>query len=349
MSEVLTQAEIDALRKAVSAGKVEALAGEAAPASASAEVKVVGYDFRRPKLLSAERMQTLSLLHQTLAKNLQGLFFSMLKVTGDASLAAIDQVRYGEFLLSLEDPTYLLGMNADQDIGSLELELTPPMAQILLDLLLGGDGVQAASEPPRELSALELDLLRTFSDRFLEELATVWSPVEEIGFSVYTQGVVSDQVQICPPDTPCLCVGILLRIEEAQGRLNLCYPFSTLQSIFQRADARQDELTGRKSEGRKAVLRAIQGVPLSVQVELGQARLTARELTRLEVGDVVRLDQRKGDPLALSVGGRNMGLAQIGTYRGRLGATVASLVHPKKQAPPPRAAAPAAETKKKGT
>lgn len=346
MSEVLTQEEIDALRKAVSSGKVEALSGDEIAASAPAEVKVVGYDFRRPKLLSAERMQTLNVLHQTLAKNVQSLLFSMLKVTGEASLAEIDQVRYGEFLLSLENPTYLLGLNADSEMGALELELTPPMGQVLLDLLLGGDGVQAAQEPSREFSALELDLLRTFSDRFLNELETAWSSIQEIEFSVYAQGVVSDQVHIAPPDTPCLSVGLLLRIEEAEGRLNVCYPFSTLQSIFQRADTKEDELTGRRSEGRKEALRVIQPVPIPVHVELGKARITARELTHLKVGDVVRLEQRKGDPMTLSVGGRNMGSAQAGTYRGRLGATVTSLKHPKKKTP---AAPSPSVAKKKGT
>jgi flagellar motor switch protein FliM len=338
MTEKLTQAEIDALREAVSEGKVEAITEQ--PAPPPAEVKVVAYDFRRPKLLSAERMQALTLLHQTLSSQVQGLLFSMLKHSGDVSLAAVDQVSYGEFQLSVENPTYLLGLRAEPEFGSMEIEMTSPMGQIFLDLLLGGDGIQAALEPARAFSALEMDILRTFSDRFLEEFIEVWASIQEVGFSVYTQGVTSDQVQIVPPDTPCLCVSLRLRMEESEGRVNICYPFSTLQSVFQKSDARQDELTGRKKDARETALRAIQPVSLSVQVELGCARITARELTRLEVGDVVRLDRRIGDPLALNIADRKIGLSQAGSHRGRLAACVDSLVRPKKTAPPVRPAAP---------
>ncbi len=124
MTEKLTQAEIDALRDAVSEGKVEAITEQ--PATPPAEVKVVAYDFRRPKLLSAERMQALTLLHQHLASQVQGLLFSMLKRSGEVTLVAVDQVSYGEFQLSVESPTYLLGLRAEPEFGLLEVEVTSP-------------------------------------------------------------------------------------------------------------------------------------------------------------------------------------------------------------------------------
>ena len=144
MSEQLTQAEIDALRNAVRAGNVASAAEVKLPEPAS-DVKVITYDFRKPKLLSAERMVKLQLVHQTLLKNLQSMLFSMFKIAGDSTLNALEQVSYGEFLLSLAAPTYLLSLDVEPDVGLMGVEMSPPMGQILLDMLLGGNGNEVYS------------------------------------------------------------------------------------------------------------------------------------------------------------------------------------------------------------
>lgn len=356
MAEKLTQAEIDALRQAVSEGRVDALEDRKA-APPPAEIKVIDYDFRRPKLLSAERMQSLNFLHLSLIKNIQSLLFSMLKVTGEVSLAALDQVSYGEFLLSLEEPTYLLGMRMDPGSGPLEIEFTSPLAQMLLDLLLGGDGQESAQDSAREFSPLEMDIIRAFSDRFIDELTEAWSTVHDIHFAITNQGVLADQIQIVPPDTPCLCASFLLRVEQVQGRINVCYPFSTLQTVFVQSEEQQDELTDRRANLRKMALAAIESVFLPLQVELGRTRITARQLTQLEVGDVIRLGNRLGETMPLNIAERNIGRSRVGSHRGRLAASVTTLTSMKKKntadrppaQPRPSATSRPVDSNKKGT
>ncbi|HAS82645.1 MAG TPA: hypothetical protein DCS43_08245 [Verrucomicrobia bacterium] len=337
MSDTLTQAEIDALRDAVRTGRIEEVA-KAQPVEPATEIKVVSYDFRKPQLLSAEHLLALQSLHQAFAKNLQGLLFSMFKISGTTTLAAMDQVSYGEFMLSLESPTYLLGVSMGSDVGPIGMELTPPQGQMLLDMLLGGDGIKIASEPPREFSGLEMDIMRTWIDRVIEELTLAWAGTQSIVFNVFAQGVEPDQVQVAPLDTPCLCVGLKLNINDVESRLHICYPFSTLQSVFQRGDSESEASEGRRTELRQIALRAVQGVPLLADVELGRAKLTAGELESLCIGDVIKLNRRAGDPLPFNIGGREAGIGRIGIRRGQLAMSVLDL--PRKGKPAPTAAAP---------
>lgn len=326
MAETLSQAEIDALRNAVRTGRVEDVSKLKTLAPA-AEIKVVSYDFRKPQLLSAEHLMTLQSLHQTFAKNLQGLLFSMFKISGATTLAAMDQVSYGEFMLSLERPTYLLGLSLGEHATPVGLELAPPLGQILLDMLLGGDGIAIASEPSREFGGLELDILRTWIDRVLEELTLAWQNTKDVVFSVFAQGIEPEQVQVAPLDTPCLCIAMKLTINEAEGRLHICYPFSTLQSIFQREEGRSPAAENRHAEMRNAALKAVQNVPLSAAVELGRTQLTARELNALQIGDVLKLDRRAGDALAIQIGDRELGHGRVGSRRGRLAVSIQDLPH----------------------
>lgn len=345
MSEQLTQAEIDALRNAVRSGGVADTQVQK-PAAPSEDIKVISYDFRKPKLLSAERMVKLQLVHQLLLKNLQAMFFSMFKMAGESKLSALEQVSYGEYMLALSPPTYLLSLQADPDMGPVGLELSPPMGQMLLDMLLGGDGVAAAAAPHHEFSAFEMEIMRTLSDRLLEELQLAWQQLCDITFQISSQGVSPEQVQIAPPDTPCLVALIDLRLNEKSLRMQFCYPFSTLQIIFERAEAGQEDQTGKKSGARQKALRALQLMPLPANVELGRAQMSTRELNNLSVGDVIKLDQPTGDPLRLNIGDRMIGSAYVGAHRGRLVAGVNTIVHiqppasDKKSPPPPPAPAP---------
>ena len=350
MSEQLTQAEIDALRNAVRSGEM-AVVQDIKAVTPSEDIKVISYDFRKPKLLSAERMVKLQLVHQLLLKNLQTMLFSMFKIAGESKLSALEQVSYGEYMLSLSPPTYLLSIQANPEMGSFGVELSPPMGQMLLDMLLGGDGVAASTSPPHEFSAFEMEIMRTLSDRLLEELEAAWKQMHDINLQIIAQGVSPEQVQIAPPDTPCLIAVIDLRLSEKSVRMQFCYPFNMLQIIFERAETARDDQAGKRSGIRQKVLRAVQATPLPANVELGRAMMTAGELGSLSVGDVIKLDQPTGDPLRLNIGERMIGSAFVGSRRGRLVASINHVMRPnqaandkKPPAPPTPAGPPAGKT-----
>jgi flagellar motor switch protein FliM len=332
MSEQLTQEEIDALRNAVKTGAVENIPKKPADAP-STDLKVVSYDFRKPKLLSAERMLALQLMHQTLAKDLQGLLFSMFKISGQSSLEALEQVTYGEYALSVNAPSCLLGLTISPVEGSVEVELSPPLSQILLDLLLGGDGEDVAQEDPRELTEVEFEILKVFNSRMNEELDAIWSQLCDLTFSINSHGISTDQVQVASPDTPCLLAIILLRLEDQETRLQICYPFSVLQAIFDRAEASREDQTGKRTERRKNMLRALHPAPLSLEVELGRAKITARELNSLSVGDIIKLDHSIEDPFAVTSCARPLGMAYVGSHRGRTAACINRIHSIKKKTP----------------
>jgi flagellar motor switch protein FliM len=334
MAETLTQAEIDALREAVRSGKIEDVAKEQVHTPAPREYKVVGYDFRKPQLLSAEHLVMLQTMHQSLAKNIQGLLFSMFKITADLTLAAMDQVSYGEFMLSLETPTYLLGISMQPDFGPVGFEVSSTLGSQILEMLLGGEGnIEAEDAPSREFTILEMEIIRTWADRVLDEVQLAWDTVQPLQMSVISTGVSPDQIQVVPGDTPCICAGIDVNIHNQRGRIHICYPFSTLQTIFQKSTSDQD--LDRKAELRKTTLRALQQVPIETSVELGKASIRARQLQNLQVGDIIKLDNRATDALRFYLGDARIGTGVLGSRHGRLAVRLETMVStPKASAPP---------------
>ncbi len=316
MAETLTQAEIDALRDAVKSGKIEDVAEVETQASAPREYKVVGYDFRKPQLLSAENLLTLQTMHQSLAKNIQGLLFSMFKITADLTLSAMDQVSYGEFMLSLETPTYLLGLMAQPEFGPIGFELSPPLGSQILEMLLGGEGTVEEDMHHREFSALEMEIIRAWADRVMDEIQLAWDHLQPLEIAVVSAGNSPDQIQVVPGDTPCICAGIDVKIHNQAGRIHLCYPFSTLQAIFQKSESEQD--LDRRAQRRATTLKAIQHVPLEGNVELGRATILARQLKELQVGDIIKLDNAASNELRFCLSNTKVANGIVGSKQGRL-------------------------------
>ncbi|MEO0650277.1 MAG: FliM/FliN family flagellar motor C-terminal domain-containing protein, partial [Planctomycetota bacterium] len=64
-------------------------------------------------------------------------------------------------------------------------------------------------------------------------------------------------------------------------------------------------------------------VDVLLSAQLGLAELPLNDLLNLEVGDVLSLDARYGDPLRIVAEERELGLAELGSHRGLLALRVA--------------------------
>jgi flagellar motor switch protein FliM len=86
------------------------------------------------------------------------------------------------------------------------------------------------------------------------------------------------------------------------------------QALLQALMKDQEAAAQAGDEKEAAVRRAqiVRALPLSIECILGTAQLRLSELARLQVGDVLLLDQRIGDDVSASVGGRQLFRGQVG-------------------------------------
>ena len=101
MAEILSQEEIDAL--------LEVVDDNTDTPAPSNEIKdernIVVYDFKRPNRVSKEQLRTIKGIHDKLARNLASQISSMMRSIVETKLHSVDQMTYGEFLMSLPSPT----------------------------------------------------------------------------------------------------------------------------------------------------------------------------------------------------------------------------------------------------
>jgi flagellar motor switch/type III secretory pathway protein FliN len=70
------------------------------------------------------------------------------------------------------------------------------------------------------------------------------------------------------------------------------------------------------------IVEAIGDIPVVVRVEVGTARLSAREWAALDAGDVVALGRGVGDPVTLRVGGVEVATGELVDIEGEMGVRI---------------------------
>ncbi len=301
MADILSQDEVDLLLNAVSEGDVaEAEGGD----EAVQEMHLITYDFRRPERVSKEQLKGLQSLFEAFAREVSILFPPYLRTVVRVDLTSIDQLTYDEFILSVARPTSLSIVDMAPLEGTAVLEMSPSMVFPIVDRVLGGRGMTLPE--PRELTEIETRIIQRIVMMILDSLRRSWEQLIEFDLSVLQQESDPLIVQIVAGSEMVVLVGYEIHISETVGTMNFCIPLLVLNPILDQISQQAHytrKLSAEMSNSTQAsIMETINKVGVPVDALLGKTRLSIGEVSELEVGDVVQLDNMSNEPLVVSVG-----------------------------------------------
>lgn len=315
MSDVLSQAEIDALLSAISSGDLDAAAIQDAPV----EVQVKPFDFERPSKFSKDQLRTLEMLHETFCRLVQNQLSAQLRSLVEITVVGADQVSYGEFVRSMPFPTLINIVSMEPLEGSALLEVNLPLSLSVIDRLVGGPGVYKGKA--RELTEIELALTRGMVDVMLTGLTESWSTVTPVDFRFGAAEMNPQFAQVAAPGDIAVLISFEMRVGSSTGMLHLCVPHIVLEPVLGGLSA-QSYFSSKRGEQtadlRNAIVTELGAVGVPVSVELGHTNLHVSDLLALAPGDVIPLDTAPGNDVFVRVGDRGTFLGQPGTRGKRL-------------------------------
>jgi len=317
MTEMLSQEEVDALLNAVQKGDVT---NEEKVEEAVARKKVEPYDFHKPHLISNEQLRGLQIIHDSFAKGLQSNLSGLLRSQFEVKLVAIDQLLYSEFILSLYNPTFLTVVKAPPLPGNALIEMNLGIIMVVIDRLMGGAGVTVPE--PRELTAIELVIVRQVVRATMEELSLAWaSTSDNLAFEVESHDFNPEFLRLAPPEASVLSITLDWRIGESAGVINLCYPFSFIKGLLPKLSAETlatRQIRDQSDIERDRMMQNMLGAPLVLHAVLGHSVLPASQVTSLNVGDIICLDNRADASVDLVIEGKRCYRAEVGQRRGKM-------------------------------
>jgi flagellar motor switch protein FliM len=315
MADILSQEEIDALLEVVDdeGGDTEAIEKD----DVLQQKQITLYDFKRPNRVSKEQLRAFRGIHDKMARNLSSQISAIMRSIVEIQLHSVDQMTYGEFLMSLPSPTSFNVFSLKPLDGTGALELNPSIAFPMIDRLIGGNGDPYESN--REFTEIELNLLDTILRQVMGNLRDAWGPIADIYPSIETKESSPNVVQIVAQNEIVIMVVMEIIIGHSSGMMNICYPVIALESVLSRLASRDVMLTETSSKkSRNRELQALLGgAQVVVSAKLGQTRLSLEEVLDIKEGDILRLDRPADDTAIVSIDGKDKFIGQIGLRRFR--------------------------------
>ena len=310
MADILSQDEIDALM-----GIVDDNEGESTEGTADSEQRqVMLYDFKRPNRVSKEQLRAIRGIHDKMARSLASEMSATLRSIIEIHLQSVDQMTYGEFLMSLPSPTSFNVFSMRPLDGSAVLEINPSIVFPMIDRLLGGKGENYDTE--RELSDIELTLLDNVLKVMMSKLKDSWGPIVEMFPLIESKESSPNVVQIVAQNEIVIMIVLEITIGETSGMINIAYPVIYLESILSRLASKDIMIGERNAKKSRApeLKELLKRADITQEVILGTTNLSIRKVLELDIGDTIRLNEPESDEATLSVDKKPLFRAKMGIH-----------------------------------
>lgn len=304
MGRILTQEEVDALLTTVGGPSIPEAVGptKSETTKKRKEIKVTLYNFRRPERVPKEQMRSIHFLHESFARNYSSSLSAYLRALVTVSLVSVEQLTYGEFLLSLPDQTAIYSLSMEPLDGVCALEIDPSLAFPVIDRLLGGEGEPVSGV--RHLTEIEQNIIEGVVRLATHDLREVWKPILAVSFAIEGREVRPQLLQVVSPSEVVVVMVFDVKVGEIRGIINFCIPYVVLEPVAAQFE-REWESSRKKisMEERERLMSHLLEIPLGVTLDARDTTVTIRELLDLDVGDVIQLGTAVEAPLSLVVGG----------------------------------------------
>lgn len=299
MSEILSQSEIDNLISAIATGQGEM------PLQAKEELQIAAknYNFRKPNKFTKDQLRTLFMINENLSRILANFLSGYLRSSVNINIASVEQSTYEEFLLSMISPVLLTIFQMPPLNGSAVMEFSSNFIAPVIDLLFGGNGKKNSEH--RELTEIELRVMKNLNQKILENMAIAWLDVFHFEPIIGSMETNPQFNQIISPNETVAIITFTAEVADNKSIIYLCFPWETLKEAIPNLTAQNWFATQKYLDISKIkdIENNLEKVSLNIGACCGETELTIKEFLQLEEGDVILLNKIVGDDMELLVEG----------------------------------------------
>jgi flagellar motor switch protein FliM len=296
MENTLSQVDIDVLMRSLLPTNGEDLfrsKGNAVPRD---------YDFRRPTKFKKDMLRTLVMVHENFARLLQSFFMSSLRTSVQVHVRSTSQYLYTEYTQLLLNPSVVGVFRMNPLPGLCLLDISPNVAFAIIDRVFGGLGSEV--QPQRGLSEIELSVIRRTLMDLCEPLREAWRSVADVEPTLEAMETNPAFLATSSPTEVVASITLGVQIGEHIGHIAIVLPYSTVAPVVSKLSSHRWFLDEESSTepNQTGLEDLIQVAPVQITAVLGGARINVGEFMALQIGDIIALDTRTSEDMAVFVG-----------------------------------------------
>ncbi len=295
MSQVLSQDEIDALLGGLD--DVAEPETEETPVSETRDQDVIPYDFVNSAAMSRVKFPGFAVINDHFNRGLRSTLSSMLRVMVDSTVVPIEIIPFKEFLKRVPVPSSLHILKLEPLRGHAMMVVDSQLVFCIVEIFLGSTSIGSSRVEGREFTSIEQRLIKRIVSSLLKDWARAWATIYPLEIHYVRNEINPQFAKIISDDDAVIVCKFQLDIEEMSGVIYICLPVSIIQPIKKKLQTSFQTEESEDPAWRQALLTNIRDIPVEIEVPLGTAELTGREVLGLETGDIIQLDTRFDDML----------------------------------------------------
>ncbi len=322
MGEVLSQSEIDNLLAALSSGELDV-----DQMQESGDKQVKDYDFKRPVKFSKEHLRTLEIIYEHYGRLLSTTLPVYLRKNVQISVASSETVTFSEFTNALSNPVILGIVDFSPMPGNIIIELSPNLGFAMIDRMLGGQGIPL--EKSRDFSEIEMTIIQKLMVVCMQLMREPWKNVVEINPMMDRIETNAQFAQIIAPSDMIAIVSLNVKMGDAEGFMNICLPYFTLEDVMDQLNTKYWFSTMQKDDKvnyEEHIEALIKRIDVPIKAILGKSQVSVNDFLGLQVGDIIRLEARVDSEMEVYVGNIKKFTALPGSSRDQYAVRVTSVI-----------------------
>ena len=295
MNDVLSNDEVAALVEAAKQGQTEA-----EPTHKRRARRVRDIDFSRPSKFAQDQQRRLERAHESFARTAGQRLSTELLTQIELDVLSLDQLTWSSAISQIPQPSICATIEfrplGTQVLMTAELGLMLRLAERLMG------GTSATVVKPRELTEIEIALVRRVFDTLLEQLGVTWS--ELAGMTTHLLGIESQiaNINLAPPSEPTLMLTLEVKVDGSSSTMALVLPHRAVEPALEHLSGSQFGEVHIDTEAQAAVRTGLEAVAVEIRAEVASRHMPVEEVLALKPGDVLRFRVPAAEGVTLCAG-----------------------------------------------
>jgi flagellar motor switch protein FliM len=298
MEKILTKAEIEALLNAVFDGRIEP-----EKELSKSEGSAVAYDLFNSDA-NRGSVPNLDIIYDSFIRYNRVNLSNRLRKSVEIKKVGARSYKFDDFLQTLPTPVCVAIFKIEPLKGAALISIDSTLVMSLVDSILGGTGTAKVPLAGRMFTAIELRLMEKIIGDMLQDLEKAWAPLYQCHMSLLRMEMNPRLISIVPPEYQIVTMSLKLQIEDISGNVLFAVPYMTIDPIKDKLKTgMQFDLMAIDPLWSSRLSAELLEAPMETTVEMGNARISLRELLDLTVGDTIMLDKACSSDMLVKVEG----------------------------------------------
>lgn len=205
--------------------------------------------------------------------------------------------------------------------------IDPKLSFSMIEIMLGASSDLESPQLDRNLTTIELNILKTILGDACTSLDKAFSQLLELHTSLIKLENNARLVSIVEPEAEVIVGTLLVKVGEYSGEINLVFPYATLEPLRDLLRELLNISTTTRGTWQDVLEEEVQDIPSIVTAQSGIMTLSINQVLNMQVGDILDLKYDPNAPLKVLVDEKVKFFAIPGTHNGKKAISLTGVIN----------------------